>query len=362
MAQLKCPHFNKENPRILVVKNRAMGDSLIGLSSLQYIREIYPEATLFYGLPSWIIPLYENFQNRYFTCVDVDLNSWKSYKKLWQFLKEEDIDLVLELNQKRRTARFLKATTFLLGIPYIFHNHHKKKGKVIDQGLRKPAIQRDLDGCWSLLGLTKENGMPIARPSFEHYVPYFPVSSQEDDLRETPIKKSLPKIILGVSASKKTKMWPLVYFHILIEKLKEQLKDVEFIVPLSRSLFDIKIAEEMKKIGLMEKVTLVQSSLDELPQILVGSRFFIGNDSGLKHLAVSLRIPTLTFFGPEEPLEWHPYSEQGHPYLYIPGLECRTRKSHFCALKECDNRICLDNIAPEMAFKKVSDRLQMMNI
>jgi ADP-heptose:LPS heptosyltransferase len=42
-------------------------------------------------------------------------------------------------------------------------------------------------------------------------------------------------------------------------------------------------------------------------------RLFIGNDSGLRHMAAALGIKTLTLFGPENPVEWHPYKEEdGH--------------------------------------------------
>jgi ADP-heptose:LPS heptosyltransferase len=42
-------------------------------------------------------------------------------------------------------------------------------------------------------------------------------------------------------------------------------------------------------------------------------KFFIGNDSGLRHIAAAFGIKTITLFGTENPVEWHPYREEdGH--------------------------------------------------
>ena len=40
---------------------------------------------------------------------------------------------------------------------------------------------------------------------------------------------------------------------------------------------------------------------------------FVGNDSGLRHIAAALGVRTVTLFGAENPVEWHPYREEdGH--------------------------------------------------
>jgi heptosyltransferase III len=46
--------------------------------------------------------------------------------------------------------------------------------------------------------------------------------------------------------------------------------------------------------------------LGELARWLKGARLYIGNDSGITHLAAALGIPTLALFGPTEPAKWAP--------------------------------------------------------
>ncbi len=47
-------------------------------------------------------------------------------------------------------------------------------------------------------------------------------------------------------------------------------------------------------------------SLYGLAQWLAGARLYIGNDSGITHLAAALGVPTLVLFGPTDPALWAP--------------------------------------------------------
>lgn len=46
--------------------------------------------------------------------------------------------------------------------------------------------------------------------------------------------------------------------------------------------------------------------LDDLARALASAALFIGNDSGITHLAAMLGIPCVVFFGPEHPRVWAP--------------------------------------------------------
>jgi ADP-heptose:LPS heptosyltransferase len=48
------------------------------------------------------------------------------------------------------------------------------------------------------------------------------------------------------------------------------------------------------------------ASLAEVSDLLVRSRAYIGNDSGITHLAAYLGVPTLALFGPTDPRVWGP--------------------------------------------------------
>lgn len=47
-------------------------------------------------------------------------------------------------------------------------------------------------------------------------------------------------------------------------------------------------------------------SLVELARSLAGARLYIGNDSGVSHLAAAVGCPTVVLFGPTDPRVWAP--------------------------------------------------------
>ncbi|MCO4794843.1 MAG: glycosyltransferase family 9 protein [Bacteriovoracaceae bacterium] len=328
--------MNSFSPRtILVVKNRAMGDSIMGLSSLQWLKKTYPDSRIVYGLPSWIIPLYENVTIAADQIINVDLKSTSDWFRLYKEVRSINPDYIHEMHLSGRTSKFFSLYSKIHNSKYSFHNHHlNSKTDVLDQGVIKPLIQRDLDGVWSFLGKNTDI------PSFESLEPKMTLESVEDK----------NQIIFGVVATRETKMWPLEYYVELSKRIESKI-----LIPLSKSEEDLKIKKQLIDLGISSRAEFLHSPLADLPEKLSGSKYYIGNDTGLKHLSIAVGVPTLTFFGPEPPLEWHPYASNSHNYLYIDQLECRTREFHYCGLSQCDSMICLNQISVDQVMEKLNE-------
>ncbi len=328
--------------KILIIKNRALGDSVLTLSSLQYLREILPSIQIEYAVPDWTLALYQNTKSAANQIWGFDCKKSRGRAKFFIHCWKEKYDLIIELNQSGSSGKILKLLSFLTSVPYYFHNHHQKNGGfIIDQGKPKANIQRDLDAIWSIL--TKKYNFKIAHP---HFFNYPPVLKSE---RKNPEKNFA---VFGVVATRSTKMWPLENYTNLGKLLIEKGIVNKIIIPLSSSSIDREIEKKIID-NLGPKVEIVKLSLQELPECLSAAKFYVGNDTGLKHICASLGVPTLTFFGPENPEEWHPYDPKIHPYFFISKLECRTKLSHFCPLETCDSMICLNQFTPEMALEKL---------
>jgi heptosyltransferase-3 len=66
-------------------------------------------------------------------------------------------------------------------------------------------------------------------------------------------------------------------------------------------------------------------SLRDLASHIAGARLYIGNDSGITHLAAAVGVPTLALFGPTDPDIWAPRGEnvtvlRGTPIESLPLL------------------------------------------
>lgn len=324
---------------ILIVKNRALGDSIMGLSSVQYLRKLYPKASIIYAVPQWVAPLYKEVKTDADTIYPLSLKTLGDAYKTYKDLKRMKVEHIHEMHQSGRGAKVFKFISFLMGIPYTAHNHHLKSGtKVIDQGVIKPLIQRDLDGVYSFLGHGDV-------PGFLSHQPLMRLSAP---------KNKQARIIMGVVATRKTKMWPLENYVKLARLFQKKFPSFEVVIPLSKGQDDQRIKSELESLGLPDNMKIISLPLAELPSYFSESAFYIGNDTGLKHIAVATGLKSYTLFGPEPANEWHPYDEKVHPYFYKEGLACRTRTHHYCGLSVCDLKDeymqCLKVFTPEVVF------------
>ncbi len=331
----------KELPKIntiLVVKNRGLGDAVIGLATIQYLRSLFPYSRIVYAVPYWVSDLFKNVQ----ICADevypLRLEKIMDWLRCFLSIKTINPDIVFEMNQSGRTRKFFK----IFPKPYVFHNHHILTSHVHDQGVIKPNIQRDLDGAWSFLGQPYK--LPI--PSYLNFCPSMKINNTTKNI-----------IIFGVVATRKTKIWPLQNYAKLAKLIFKNKPSFKIKIPLSKNDIDQEIKKKLSGMNLPPSVSFVESDLCELPKILSESQVYIGNDTGLKHIAISLGVKSYTFFGPEQPQEWHPYSDKEHPYFFLNDLKCRTKISHYCELVECEDMTCLEVFTPDHVWNIVKEAL-----
>jgi heptosyltransferase-1 len=76
-------------------------------------------------------------------------------------------------------------------------------------------------------------------------------------------------------------------------------------------------------------------------------RVLAGIDSGPKHIAVLLGVPTVTLFGPTDPRIWDPMN--GLHRAVWRGLGC----AQGCREKECSDNRCMDMITTDEVFEEV---------
>jgi ADP-heptose:LPS heptosyltransferase/GT2 family glycosyltransferase len=115
------------------------------------------------------------------------------------------------------------------------------------------------------------------------------------------------RICVHPAAGSVMKQWPVAYFASLMDLLGED-DAAEFVLvggPEERSLAD-RVSRATRH---PERVTSLvgRVELEALPQVLRECDLFVGNDSGPKHLAAALGVPTVGIHsGIVDPSEWGP--------------------------------------------------------
>jgi heptosyltransferase-2 len=107
--------------------------------------------------------------------------------------------------------------------------------------------------------------------------------------------------------------------------------------------------------------SLASPDIRRLAATLSEGAVYAGNDSGPRHLAVAVGTPTVTIFGPEDPLEWHPYPLERHPILFVKGLACRRDAAPgappWCGIRVCvlEGHRCMTGITPAEVLAKCQE-------
>ena len=87
----------------------------------------------------------------------------------------------------------------------------------------------------------------------------------------------------------------------------------------------------------------------ELGALLARCSVLVSNDSGPKHIAVALGVPTVTIFGPTHPGTWHPPAGP-HRALMAEGLDCLHCNANVCPLPGDRRMRCMRDVgAPRVA-------------
>ncbi len=111
-------------------------------------------------------------------------------------------------------------------------------------------------------------------------------------------------VAIHAGAGSNAKRWPLVRFIDLARQLIFQChRKLVIIEGPAESGLATQIARELPE----SEVFVAESlSLDLLGAIMSRSGQFVGNDSGIAHLAGALQIPSIVLFGPTLPEHWAP--------------------------------------------------------
>lgn len=354
--------FHKKTRRILVIKNRAIGDTVLLTGPLRLLRRHKPDHEIHALVRSPAGQLLEGlpYVDRVISTLEPKgkFDRLSYWMRLIRRLREEHYELILNFHASFRTS----LTAQCLRVDTCVANHHELEGRnwfsdiaVPGRGKPKPVIDRDLDVLRSLgIEARVEDALP------EIILSAAEKREGEGFYARERVNGSGPRVFLGIGGSRATKRWSPEHFATLSRKLVSEY-DAQLVMatidsdrPWLQKFWPIVQADPLleKRIRHFSNETLRNTA-----QIISRCSLYVGNDSGLKHVAVALGLKSFTFFGPEAPYEWHPYNQEHHPYAFIDAMPCRTEEGkHWCAIPVCERHAhrCMQDIRPEQVWDEIS--------
>jgi ADP-heptose:LPS heptosyltransferase len=126
-------------------------------------------------------------------------------------------------------------------------------------------------------------------------------------------------LALGPGANWAPKIWPAPAFIALVNAVKKHFDGVILVGgPHDRERGQLVAANlPLPHVNLCGTTDLLQATA-----ILQQASVFVGNDSGLSHLASAVGTSTFTVFGPGQPERYHPWGKDSHWWV-APGNDLR---------------------------------------
>jgi ADP-heptose:LPS heptosyltransferase len=152
----------------------------------------------------------------------------------------------------------------------------------------------------------------------------------------SPVEKSRSKtVLIHPGAGSPRKRWPLSGFRDVAVQLEVLRLGAEFVIgPAEQDLLpELTRCEATvhRPVGSLELLALLRSTAA-----------YIGNDSGVSHLAAWAGIASVVIFGPTDPVRWRPRGDSVE--IVQPPIDCRP--CFETATENCTAADCLARITP----------------
>jgi len=165
-----------------------------------------------------------------------------------------------------------------------------------------------------------------------------------------------PFIVIGPTANWPAKVWPSEYFALLIQKLLTYNELLRAKIILVGGPGEEGVGEELiNKLKDIKPINLIGKPILATAAIFSLSKIFIGNDSGLMHLAAATGVPTLGLFGPTDD---NLYAPSGENAMYVRTPENPQELMDIPDFNHKTSLSLMRTLTLDMVEKRVKDLLQ----
>ena len=341
------------NSKVVALRLRELGDVLAALAALKAIKEAGPEREVTYVVDAHFHPVLQNeaYIDRLLPSPPRvrNLRDLVGYLRYVRDLRRLRPDIVLDFHSNARSA-------FLTGLS----GARKRVG--YDVKVRKIAYnsiepRADIAGGRIRFWNSVESSLRMARHAGA--AAGGPAMLPEITVNESAIGRGsqlllsagLPQdalaagLVVGINPGRtyQAKAWPEQHFAQVAKSLADRGRPVVVLWGPGEEEAARRIAAAAGKgVWLGPETTLA-----ELTGLVKNLRYVITIDSGLKHLAVCARVPTITIFGSTSPREWHIGTPRDG--FVWKGYSCSPCRRLDCPM----GAPCMSDVRPEEVLAEV---------
>ncbi|WP_303674090.1 lipopolysaccharide heptosyltransferase II [Vampirovibrio chlorellavorus] len=346
------PPAVKPRRKILVIRYRFIGDTLLSVPFLRNLRAAYPDARI----DMLVAP---NSGEVLRDCPYIDELLWfdttrkhryenraERPQSFWHYvnlLRKRHYDTAFVLKRSFSSA----ALAFLAGIPERIGFNTEGRGWLLTRAVPYRKHDHEVD---SFLSLLEAANIPVLDSHLESWWSDAETSKAEQVLAD--IKAADPSakrhVVVHLTSSNIAKQWPSDHARHLVEWLLTR-KDCHVHclgAPSDGPLYEALKANVLSAYRKRVHIHCGQFSLLESMAFLKQMNLVVGVDSGTLHMAAATGVPVVALFGPMNALKWGPPNSR----IVQRSLACRP-----CDLaKPCRHDFaCMKDLQPEAVIETI---------
>jgi len=287
--------------KVLLVRLRSIGDTVLATPSLVALKRFLPNVTVDILVEDWVAPLLNNHPH-VDNVIVLERGGFMTRARVARELRAANYDVVYNLHGGT-TATFLTRATgarHRIGFETYqyaqLHNHQAPSPLLLWGQQKTHSVEQHL----ALLGCT---GVPVTdRPRTQLGISTEAADKVNKALAEAGLSDRKIALIHPAAAFA-TKQWATENFARVTEFLAERgLAPVAIVAPNEKALLEKLRAEAAVNI------TIFDLSLPEVTALAARSQLFVGNDSGIAHIAAAVGTPAVVIFGSSNIAHWRPWN------------------------------------------------------
>ncbi len=328
----------------MVVRLRSIGDTVLATPSLIALRRFLPDAQIDILLEDWVAPVLEGFD-----AVDNVLSVSKDFKERFRLagkIRRTKYDAAFNLHGGTTAGFFVRASGAKYRVGYEDYQYsflyNRKLSSAND--FWKQEKTHSAEQQLALLGFV---GVPVEdKPKT-----LLNVDKKALDSIESKIRNPKSKIALfHPTAAFDTKQWATENFARVAEFLSE--KGLQTIAVATKK--ESASLENLKKLSKVPILTFDDLTLPEITALAARAKIFVGNDSGIAHIASAVQTPSVVIFGSSNRHHWRPWTDAPHEIVY-EEFTCQPCAGRFC--KEFDEPKCILSVKTENVIEAIEQIL-----
>lgn len=330
--------------RVLVVRMRSIGDTVLSTPSLFALKRFLPHAMIDILLEDWVAPVLDEFPH-VDNVITLKRESTSSRARVARRLRANRYDVVYNLHGGTTATLLTRATGAKHRVGYEtyqysrLHNHLSPSSSSLWGREKTHSVEQQL----ALLGWT---GVPVSdRPPTQLAVTADASSSIAARLRAVGLTDAAFAVI-HPAASFATKQWAGDKFgQVAHEVARQGLAVIAISAPKQADLLEL-----LKRNTESPVLALTDLSLPEITALLARARLFVGNDTGIAHIAAAVQTPSVVIFGSSNIAHWRPWTATGAgtaAEVVFEEMECQPCHGYFCEKfeePECIKRVPVERV------------------